>query len=283
MDRFFEAVTHLFDPLHAFWERHRTQQAVATALAAVFLLSLAGIELNRHGLLPAFLAGHTPTNHFHSVSLAFSLVLTLEVVGLIFTLPCSIAKSVGKQFEILALILLRNSFKELVDLAEPVALAGHLDTAVRIGAYAVGGLLVFVILGFYYRLQINKEVIKNPASLFRYVGAKKLLALVMLSLFAGLGIFNGWRYFSGGEMADFFPALYTLLIFADILLVLVSQVFMPSFRAVFRNSGFAVSTLLIRLALTAPPMLDAAVGVAAACFAVGLTLAYNAFYHSYRS
>lgn len=37
MDRFFEAVTHLFDPLRAFRGRHRTQQAVAAALFAVGL------------------------------------------------------------------------------------------------------------------------------------------------------------------------------------------------------------------------------------------------------
>ncbi len=278
----FEATTHLFDPLHVFWEHRRTQQAVAGGLVAVFVLSLLGIELNRHGLMPAPLAALTPDNHFHSVSLAFTLVLTLEVIGLIFTLPCSIAKSVGKQFEILALILLRNSFKELVELAEPVALGGHADVAIRIGTSAVAALAVFVILGLYYRLQRHKEEIKNPVALYRYVATKKLIALLMLGLFAGLAGFDAWQMLHHGETVEFFPALYTLLIFADILLVLVSQIFLPSFRAVFRNSGFAVSTLLIRLALTAPHELGAIVGVAAAGFAVCLTLAYNAFYHSYR-
>jgi len=283
MNSLFEASTHLFDPLHTFWEHRRTQQAVAGGLVAVFLLSLVGIELNRQGLLPPVLADLTPTNHFHSVGLAFSLVLTLEVIGLIFTLPCSIAKSVGKQFEILGLILLRNSFKELVEFAEPVSLGGHVDVALRIGADAGGALAVFVLLGLYYRLQRNKEVIKNPVALYHYVATKKLIALVMLGLFASLALFDGWQKLHHAGTVDFFPALYTLLIFADILLVLVSQVFLPSFRAVFRNSGFAVATLLIRLALTAPPMLGAAVGVGAAGFALCLTLAYNAFYHSYRS
>lgn len=277
----FEASTYLFDPVHSFWEHRRTQQWVAGLLVAVFLLSLVGIELNRQGLLPAPLAALTPDNHFHSVNLAFSLVLTLEVIGLIFTLPCSIAKSVGKQFEILALIFLRGSFKELVELAEPVALGGHTDVALRIGTHAVGALAVFVLLGMYYRMQRHKEEIKNPVALYRYVATKKLIALIMLALFASLGGFNAWQKITHGEMVDFFPAFYTLLIFADILLVLVSQVFLPSFRAVFRNSGFAVSTLLIRLALTAPPELGTIVGVGAAGFALCLTMAYNAFYHSY--
>lgn len=282
MNSLFEAATWLFDPVHTFWGRRRTQQWVAGILVAVFLLSLLGIEMNRQGLLPAPLARLTPPNHFHSVNLAFSLVLTLEVIGLIFTLPCSIAKSVGKQFEILALILVRNSFKELIEFTEPVALGGHVDVAIRIGTDALGALGVFVLLGIYYRMQRNKEEIKNPVALYRYVATKKLIALIMLGLFTGLGLFNAWQKVNHGEMIDFFPAFYTLLIFADILLVLVSQVFLPSFRAVFRNSGFAVSTLLIRLALTAPPELGAIVGVGAAGFALCLTLAYNAFYHSYR-
>jgi hypothetical protein len=60
MHSLFEAATFLFDPLHDFWEHRRTQQAVAGLLVAVFLLSLVGIELNRHGLLPASLAVHAP-------------------------------------------------------------------------------------------------------------------------------------------------------------------------------------------------------------------------------
>ena len=77
----------------------------ALALVLVFLGAMAVIEMNRQGVLPEVLAAHTPTNHFHAVDLAFTLVLILEVVSLIFTLPCSFSKSVGKQFEILSLIL----------------------------------------------------------------------------------------------------------------------------------------------------------------------------------
>ncbi len=216
------------------------------------------------------------------MDLAFSLVLTLEVIGLIFTLPCSIAKSVGKQFEILALILLRSSFKELVEFTEPVALGGHVDVVLRIAADASGALAVFVLLGFYYRLQRNREVIRNPVALYRYVATKKLIALLLLGLAAGLALFNGWEMLHHAETVDYFPALYTLLIFADILMVLVAQVFLPSFRAVFRNS--------VRGGHPAhppgphrPSLLGAAVGVGAACFALCLTLAYNAFYSSYRS
>lgn len=74
----------------------------------------------------------------------------------------------------------------------------------------------------------------------------------MLIIFLVMGGFNGWLLLTGKELFHFFQNFYTVLIFSDILLVLIAQCFQPGFRAVFRNSGYALATLLIRLALTAP-------------------------------
>jgi len=76
---------------------------------------------------------------------------------------------------------------------------------------------------------------------------------------------------TGHEHTDFLHDVYTLLILADILVVLISQCFQPSFFTVFRNSGYALSTLLIRLALAAPPFFNVLLGAAAAVFAILLT------------
>jgi hypothetical protein len=63
-----------------------------------------------------------------------------------------------------------------------------------------------------------------------------------------------------------------VLILSDILVVLLSQCYQPSFYAVFRNSGYALSTLIIRIALAAPPFYNVLLGLAAALFAILLTL-----------
>ena len=80
-----------------------------------------------------------------------------------------------------------------------------------------------------------------------------------------------------GRMVAFFDACYTVLIFADVLLVLVSLRYSSTYHVVFRNSGFAIATVLIRLALIAPAPINALLGVSSALFALGLTVAYNAF------
>lgn len=277
MDFLFERLTYIFDPLHNFWERERMHRRFALGLIVVFLAALIGIELNRQGLLPAALAAHTPTNHFHAVNLAFTLVLILEVVSLIFTLPCSFSKSVGKQFEILSLILLRDAFKELSYFPEPITVVGSELTAVfHILGYGFGALAVFALLGVYYRIQPDKKQgMGLPHDLFRFVAAKKGIALLLLFTFAVLGLGNLYSMFAGLPRIDFFPVFYTLLIFTDILVVLISQCFRPSFHAVFRNSGYALCTLFIRLALASPPMYDVALGIVAALFAIALTLAWT--------
>ncbi|WP_028576894.1 hypothetical protein [Desulfomicrobium escambiense] len=276
MDPIFERLTYIFDPLHHFWEHERMHRRFALGLIVVFLGAMAGIELNRNGLLPAALAAHTPTNHFHAVNLAFTLVLILEVVSLIFTLPCSFSRSVGKQFEILSLILLRDAFKELSHFAEPITIGTELTKVYHILGYGFGALAVFALLGVYYRIQpAKKQDMGLPHDLFRFVAAKKGIALLLLGTFVTLGLNNLYNKFAGLPHIDFFPVFYTLLIFTDILVVLISQCFRPSFHAVFRNSGYALSTLFIRLALAAPAMYDVALGIVAALYSIALTLAWT--------
>jgi hypothetical protein len=276
MDSLFERITYIFDPLHHFWEHERMHRRFALGLVAVFLGALAGIELNRQGLMPSALAAVTPTNHFHAVNLAFTLVLILEVISLIFTLPCSFSKSVGKQFEILSLILLRDAFKELSYFPEPITVGGALTPVYHILGYGFGALAVLALLGVYYRIQpAKKQDMGLPHDLFRFVAAKKGIALLILGVFVVLGLNNLYNMVAGLPHIEFFPVFYTLLIFTDILVVLVSQCFRPSFHAVFRNSGYALSTLFIRLALAAPPMYDVALGAAAIVFAIALTLAWT--------
>ena len=273
----YELATYAFDPLHAFWKNERTERAVAGMLIACFLAALLGIELGRQGLLPEAIAAQTPTSHYAAVGIAFTLVLVLEVISFIFVLPCSLSKSVGKQLEILCLILIRNSFKELVNFPEPITFTGDMTPIYQILSDGVGAFAVFVLLGIYYRIQKPLPTLK-PSFKFSYVASKKLVSLLLLGLFMGLGVYLLYCSAKGLPTFDFFSTFYTILIFSDILLVLISQRFLPSFHAVFRNSGFALVTLLIRLALAAPPFYNAALGVASAGFAVLLTLAYNSFY-----
>lgn len=269
----YDKITYVFDPLHHLWEHEKMHKKISITLVAFFVLSLICIELNRRGLLYAPIASIVPKNHFFAVQGAFTVVLILEVISLIFTIPCSFSQSVGKQFEILSLILLRNAFKELSYFPEPIAFAGNQQAILHILSDGFGALLIFALLGYYYLVQTRTSDEKMlAADLYGFVAAKKGLALILLGIFAAMGTRSAIETFSGTIKSDFFHEFYTLLILTDILVVLISQCFQPSFYAIFRNSGFALTTLIIRIALAAPPFFNVLLGLAAAIFAILLTL-----------
>jgi hypothetical protein len=272
MNYLYERITYIFDPLHHLWEHEKMYRKISVALVLYFLLSLVTIELKRQGLLNGIAFSFIPTNHFHAISSAFTVVLILEVISLVFTLPCSFSRSVGKQFEILSLILLRNAFKELSQFPEPLSYEGNQQAILHILSDGFGALLVFALLGYYYIVQTKaSEEAMRPTDLYACVAAKKGIALLLLVVFIYMGIGNLKASFLGIEHTDFLYQFYTLLILTDILVVLISQCFQPSFYAVFRNSGFALSTLIIRIALAAPPYYNVLLGLAAAIFAILLT------------
>ncbi len=272
MNYLFEKITYIFDPLHHLWEHEKIHRKISVLLVLFFICSLVLIELKRQGLTPAFTHQFIPNNHFFAIHAAFTVVLILEVISLVFTLPCSFSRSVGKQFEILSLILLRNAFKELAHFPEPVSFIDNKLGVLHILSDGFGALIIFALLGYYYHMQARtSDEAMKPSDLFSFVAAKKGIALILLGVFTFMGLKSGWLALAGVEQRDFLHGFYTLLILTDILVVLIAQCFQPSFFTVFRNSGFALSTLLIRLALAAPPFYDVLLGIAAALFSILLT------------
>ena len=272
-----EPITHLFDAVHQLWDHRRTQRALATVIFFIYLAGLLGIEANRQGMLPPWLEHITPISHFQAIHLAFTLILGMEVMELILTISGSLSKSLGKQFEVMALILLRDAFKELSNLPEPVSLTGGIGPVVHIASAGLGALIIFICLGFYYQLRTHQNYITNPEEQMRYVMSKKLISLVLFLLFVGIAVRDLILFVQTGNDADFFETIYTILIFADIALVLISQRFMPDFHAVFRNSGFVIGTLIMRLSLSAPWPWNIAASIFAAVFVLALTWATTYF------
>lgn len=272
MDNLFARITYIFDPLQTFYEHERLYRKFSIALVFLFLCNLVIIELNRRGLLPGGLAALTPKNHFFAVHAAFTVILVLEVISLIFVLPCSFSRSLGKQFEILSLILIRNAFKELSYFSEPLGYEGNEEKIMHILATGFGALLIFTLLGVYYKIQKRNEEDRQHMDLYGFVASKKAISLLLLISFVSMGAYSIYQSLSGIEHADFLHGFYTQLILTDILIVLVSQCFHPSAKMIFRNSGYALSTLMIRLALVAPVYYNVLLGSAAMVFAILLTL-----------
>jgi hypothetical protein len=268
-------LNRFFDAIDSRWDTIRVQRSIANMLIAAFVGGLIVIELGRQRLLPPQLRAAIPTNHFYAVDLALILLLLVEVIGLVFALARSVSDSVGKQFEVLSLILLRQTFKELTYFQEPIEWHQISDAVPYMLSDASGAILIFVLLGLYYRVQRHLPIAADTEETAGFVATKKLIALFLLIAFAFAGLDVLWCHLAGTQSYSFFEALYTVLIFSDVLIVLISLRYSTSYWIVFRYFGFAVATVLIRVALTAPRFIDALLGVGAALFALGLSLAYN--------
>lgn len=266
-----------FNAFHRKWQGLIAERVLGTVLIVAFLGALVAIELNRQGLLPLPLSRLLTTNHFGAVDVAFTLLLVFEVLGLVVALADSVANSVGKQFELLSLIFLRKAFLEFAEFGEPIVWEEVSASVLHMITDAGAALLIFVVLGFYYRVQRHQPITADDKEQASFVAAKKLVAMLLLVAFLVLGVLDLTQYVGGTADFDLFAAFYLTLIFTDILIVLISLLYSSAYRVVFRNSGFAAATVLVRLALTAPAYVNGLLGVGSAVFALGLSVAYNAF------
>lgn len=272
--RVLHSASRSFERLERGWESQRAQRFIGSLLVVSFLGALLVIELNLHGWLAPF-SRWLPRNHFYAVETAFTLLLLVEVAGLIFVLERSVSSAVGKQIEILSLILLRQSFKEFIYFDEPITWDQVRESLVPMTSDAIGALLIFVVLGFYYRMQRHIPITADAEDQANFVAAKRLVALGLLMTFIAVGIGELVSMLSEGRAPLFFEKFYTIMIFTDVLIVLISLCYSSTYHVVFRNSGYALATVFIRLALIAPPPFNAALGLGTALFALGLTMSYN--------
>ncbi|MEM0962951.1 MAG: hypothetical protein AAGK21_10505, partial [Bacteroidota bacterium] len=253
----------------------RTRKATGSILVVVFVVALIVVEFNRQGWLPDPLAQRISTSHFAAISLAFTALLLMEVVELILALGRSVSTSVGAQFSLFSLILLREAFKEIGKLPEPIVWEASRDAIFHALADATGALLVFVGVTMYARLQQHRRITASDSEQRQFVQAKKVLALALLAAFAIAAVDDAWRIVANDDPYPLFEAFFTALIFADVLVVLISLRYTDTYAVVFRNAGFALATVILRLALVAPVYVNVALGVGATAFVIGLTAAYN--------
>ncbi|TVP76721.1 MAG: hypothetical protein EA352_05170 [Gemmatimonadales bacterium] len=259
------------------WERWVESGGYGGSLVVVFVGALLLVEAGRLGWLPEGVAAIVPESRFFAINAAFTAFLVLEVIGLAFGLVDSVARAAGKQLEIFSLILLRKSFTELQEFDTPIAWESIEGPVAHILADAFGALFIFGIVGWYYAMQRHRPIVDSEDEQEEFIRSKKAVAILLQTGILAIALFGVHQLVTEREVISFFNAVFTLFIFTDVLMVLVSLQFNPDYRILFRNSGFAVSTVLIRLALAGPPFLNAALGVLAALFAVGVTWVYNRF------
>ena len=187
----------------------------------------------------------------------FSILLVYEVYQLIRTIPDSFSSSVGKQYEIATLLVVRDILKRLseVESSEGWEISSDLGfLLVECAAF----LALFYTSLTYFRIS-DKSTKSGDMSgdIAVFVEAKRLVANFMLIVFLLTAAYSFFTWIAsvqdgGGSVSRviFFLDFFTFLILADILILLVSYWFYTDFGNLARNTGFVLSTVIIRVAIS---------------------------------
>jgi len=228
-----------------------------------FLIHLGVILMVDLGWILQSTVSELLTNPISAIYTPFSFIIIYEVYLLLYYLPKSITTYISKQYEIIALILIRKTFKDLANLdlnsnwfqnQEDLTFTYDIITAI---------LLFFLIFLFYYNTQKSSlGTDELPAKLQKFVRYKKVIALILVPLLIGLAFYaiGGWLFEvitgqdTGAIAKDinriFFEDFFGIMILVDVVLLLLSLFYTDKFHKVIRNSGFVISTILIRLSFT---------------------------------
>jgi len=277
LKKFLTYTNSIYEKLKTLWESKASLRLTSTILVFTFIVcSLASVLVINEKIHLGHFNNHFK-NPFFSIEIVFTMLLITELFGLIFMLPKSVAKSVGKQFELLSLIFLRDGFKEFSHINSDFSLASLKEPLINMTFYGFGAIAIFTILGFTYKLQKHIKLTNTEDNQEQFIRLKKLLALFLLVAFAVVGVLDIKALIQTGKYLHSFKTFYTVLIFSDIIIVLIALRYTLNYYKIFRYSAFVLATILIRIALSAEPFYDVIIGVVAALFILILTLTYNYF------
>lgn len=247
-------------------------------LCLLYQLDLISFSQQTSGLFDSYLdALYTP----------FSIFLAYEVYELIRTIPDSFTNSIGKQFEIITLLVVRDILKRLSDIDASVT--SSVDDSITILAVeCLAFLILFGTALLFSRAQRETSPISNDSDeLENFILQKKQLAVLLFIVYILTAVYSLSTWSQGLLEGDgstnrtiFFLDFFTVLIMADILILLVSYQYITEFAYLARNTGFILSTVILRVAIASPGMSGAILFILAGCLGSVVLLSGYLFHKS---
>lgn len=253
-----------------------------------FGIHLAAIAFTQWGLIAATGPwGNFLTNPISALYTPFSFILIWEVYLLIEQLPRSFTSSVQKQFEIIALILIRRVFKDIsmIDFSGTWLLSEeHYSLLIDVGVF----LLLFLLIYLFKRLRGQLQSAEQDTRFERFIHYKRRISVILVPVLAGLIVYELGRWlvelyhYQQGTVqvlsdvnAIFYHDFFVILIWVDVLILLISLNFIQGYSQLIRNSGYIVSTVLIRLSFTIQGQYNSLLILLGVGFGVALLAIYN--------
>ena len=260
-------------------------EKIILLLAALgFVIHLGLIFLKTQGVIFPAIYPELFNDPISAIYTPFSLILIYEIYLLLFYLPRSFTSCVSKQFEIISLIVIRKIFKDIpqMDLSGNWISSSHnLELIVDL----LGFLILFLLIFLFNRSK--QKLPKQPiddSRLLKFIASKKVVSVMLfcvlgVMLLSTLGqwfidVLNQHSVLNIDSL--FFNQFFTLLILADVVILLISFRYTEEYSKLIRNTGFIIATILIRLSFSAESYLAMVLILTGVSFAYLILQIFNA-------
>ncbi len=228
-----------------------------------FSLHLLLIFLVRWHVIKTPLVDEILASPITAIYTPFSFILFYEVYLLVYYLSYSFTTSIGKQYEIVSLILIRKIFKDIekIDLNEQWYTSDH---NLSILLDMVGFLVIFLLIFVFYRLGKRRQKFEDNPGTKNFVLIKQFISVLLVPILLGLALYSlgDWvievyQYQLGriDELSNinhiFYLEFFITLILVDVFILILSFIYTGNYNQLIRNSGFIISTIMIRLSFVA--------------------------------
>ncbi|MEY4573173.1 MAG: hypothetical protein RLZ10_2457 [Bacteroidota bacterium] len=274
--------------------KEKSEKVILIVAILSFTVHLAIIALVNLNIIAIVEPSNLLTNPIAAIYTPFSFILVYEVYLLIYFLPKSTSNYISKQYEIIALIIIRRLFKDFSDVSLTVNWfnnSGDLQFTFDLVASVVLFYLIF--LFHIQRIKIYRPAKKTAnlsSSLVKFIDAKKWIAtaLVPILVITAIYSFVDWgigvikpiesNHVSFKNINNiFFEQFFSILIIAEVVILLFSFFYTDEFHKVIRNSGFIISTILIRISFSVSGLVNTVLIVSAVLFGLLMLFIHNKY------
>ena len=225
---------------------------------AGFLIHLALVFLNLNYDVNYFVGlDSLLSNPISALYTPFSFILVYEAFLLIYYFPRSFTTSVAKEYEIISLVLIRKIFEDIPQLDISSGIYNQQSLLLLYDLIAI--IIIFYLIFLFRKTIASIPKRKTNENLVRFISYKKILSIVLVPILLFLCLSNlfDWTYsiFINNEIvkninAVFFIDFFTILILVDVFILLLSFQYTDRYHQIIRNTGFIISTILLRLSFS---------------------------------
>ena len=278
----------LFEKVFSEKNRNKIEKLTLKLAIVGFIIHLGLTFLYNYGFYE-FSNNELLKNPISSVYTPFSIILMYEIYLLIFFLPRSFTTSVSKQFQIISLILIRRIFGDISKIDLDINWFKSQEN-LNLTYNLLGVLLLYFLIYKFDEIARKRVKQKISPTIKRFITSKKIISLTLLPILVVMFVhsFLNWlliTFFkyqaSSAKFIDintiFYNEFFTLLIIADAFILLISFRYTERYSQLIRNTGFIISTILIRLSFGTTGLTNVALIISSVLFGLLILRIYNEY------